>query len=232
MPYFFTPVLDALSYGRTVRKAVAVALRVLGILLALGGLVLAINILKYSFRPDTTTEATLGGVLFAIVLLAAFVCVVEIHFYRARSVDELGETALAVIPVASVLCRLAGEVWATLLMAVGVGGCFFLALAKVSPLAFLSEMGGLLPAANLEASFLGGALLLLQMCVLALVVLVGSYLAAEGLLLALDVAGNVRRLAEDARPHAEPSPATEFCRLCGAPLTASTTYCANCGTRV
>lgn len=239
MPHFFYPVLDALNDGRVIRKVVAVALRVLGVVFALGGLVLVIDILKYSFRTDTTTETTLGGMLFSIVLLAAFACVVEIHFYRARSVAEMGEAAYTVIPVVSILCRLAGEVYATLLVGAGIGGCAFLWLAKVSPLAFLSAMGGLLPASNLEASFLGGALLLFEMCLMALAVLAGFYAAAEGLLLAVDVAGNVRRLAWEGRPAAASEPATmnpaaprEFCKVCGVGLVAGNTFCGNCGTRI
>ena len=238
MPHFFYPVLDALGDGRVIRKVAAVALRILGVVLALGGVVLAIEILKYSFRPDTTTEATLGGLLFSLILLAAFACVVEIHFYHARSVGRLGETSFAVIPVVSILCRLAGEVYATLLVGVGIGGCAFLWLAKVSPLAFLGALGGLLPASNLEASFLGGALLLMEMCLLALAVLAGFYAAAEGLLLAVEVAGDVRLLSGQA-PVAAPLAAAvgstaphDFCKICGVPWVAGNTFCGNCGTRM
>jgi hypothetical protein len=243
MRHFFYPVLHALNDGRVIRKSVAMALRILGVLVALGGLVLVVEILKYSFRTDTTTEATLGGMLFSVVLLAAFACVLEIHFYRARSIGEMGEPAFAVIPVVSILCRFAGEVYATLLVAVGLGGCVFLWLAKVSPLAFLSAMGGLLPAANLEASFMGGALLLIQMCLLALAVLAGFYAAAEGLLLAVEVARNVRRLAGETAPVAVaaaapgsapvvPAVPRDFCKVCGVALVAGNTYCGNCGTRI
>jgi len=97
MPHLFSPVLDAMNDGRVIRKAVAATLKVLGAVFAFGGLVLVVEILKYSFRPDTTTEATLGGILFSIILLVAFAGVVEIHFYRARSVSELGETAFVAI---------------------------------------------------------------------------------------------------------------------------------------
>jgi hypothetical protein len=243
MPHFFYPVLDALSDGRVIRRVAGVALRILGVVFALGGLVLAIEILKYSFRPDTTTEATLGGLLFSLILLAAFACVLEIHFYHARGVGQLGETTFAVIPVASILCRLAGEVYATLLVGVGFGGCAFLWMAKVSPLAFLGALGGLLPASNLEASFLGGALLLIEMCLLALAVLAGFYAASEGLLLAVDVADDVRRLTGQAGPAAAPAVAPqaaavgsaaprEFCQICGAVWVAGNTFCGHCGTRM
>ncbi len=241
MPHFFFPVLNALSEGRVIRKVAALALRILGIVLALCGLVLVIEILKYSFRPDTTTEATLGGLLFSLILLAAFACVVEIHFYHARNIGQLGETSFAVIPVVSILCRLTGEVYATLLVGVGIGGCVFLWLAKVSPLAFLGALGGLLPASNLEASFLGGALLLVEMCLLALAVLAGFYAAAEGLLLAVDVADDVRRLAGQAGPAQAAAPLAaavgsaapgDFCKVCGAVWVAGNNFCGNCGSRV
>jgi len=144
--------------------------------------------------------------------------------------------------VVSILCRLAGEVYATLLVGVGIGGCAFLWLAKVSPLAFLGAFGGLLPASNLEASFLGGALLLLEMCLLALAVLAGFYAVAEGLLLAVDVADDVRRLTGQAAPAPAPAVAPlaaaagaaapgDFCKLCGAAWVAGNNFCGNCGSR-
>ncbi len=240
MPHFFYPVLNALSEGRVIRKVAALALRILGVVLALGGLVLVIEILKYSFRPDTTIEATLGGLVFSVILLAAFACVVEIHFYHASNIAQLGETSFAVIPVVSILCRLTGEVYATLLVGVGFGGCAFLWLAKVSPLAFLGALGGLLPASNLEASFLGGALLLVEMCLLALAVLAGFYAAAEGLLLAVDVADDVRRLSGQAGPAPAAAPPAavgsaapgDFCKVCGAVWVAGNNFCGNCGSRM
>jgi hypothetical protein len=241
MTHFFYPVLDALNDGRIIRKSVAVTLRVLGVLLGLGGLVIVIQILKFSFQPDTTTEATLGGMLLSVVLVAAFACVFEICLYRARSVGQLGEGAFPVIQVVSVLSRLAGEVYATLLLAAGVGGCVFLWLSKLNPLPLFGAMGGVLPPASPEASFLGGVFLLIEMCLLALAALVGFYVAGEGLLLAADVASNVRRLAAEGKPpaagRAEPvqaSPAApqQFCKVCGVALAPGNTFCGNCGTRI
>jgi hypothetical protein len=232
MSHFFYPVLDTLNDGGIIRKSVAVALRVLGVLLALAGLVLVMKILKYSFQPDTTTEATLGGMLFSVVLVAAFACVFEIHFYRARSVSQLGESPFPVLQVVSVLSRLAGEVYATLLVAVGVGGCVFLWLAKLNPLSLFGAMGAGFPPVSPEAGFVGGALLLVEMCLFALAVLVVSYMAAEGILLAADVARNVRRLAADEPVAAGAPEPAEFCKVCGVALAAGNTFCGNCGARI
>jgi len=78
-----------------------------------------------------------------------------------------------------------------------------------------------------------------DLAMLALAVLAGFYAAAEGLLLAVDVAGNVRRLAWEGRPAAASEPATmnpaaprEFCKVCGVGLVAGNTFCGNCGTRI
>ncbi len=243
MLHFFYPVLDALGDGRVIRKSVAVALRVLGVVFALGGVVAVIDILKYSFRSDTTLEATVGGLLFSIILLATFTCLVEVFFYRARSAGDLSDDTFAVIPVVSILCRLVGEAWATLLVGVGLGGCIFLWMAQVSPLAFLSAMGWLLPAANLEANILGGALLLIQMWLLALVVLAGFYTASEGLVLAMELARYVRQPATQAKPAvraagaseaaaAAPAGPRDFCKVCGVGLVPGNTFCGNCGTRI
>jgi uncharacterized membrane protein required for colicin V production len=221
-------ILDSLNDGGIIRKSMVAALRVLGVLIAIGGVVAVLTVLKYSFQPETTTEATLGGILYAIVLLVGFFATMQIPFYRARSVKALAESPFPVVPVVSILFRLAGEVYATLAVTAGVGGCVFVWLAKSSPLVLLGPIRGFLPAAVREESFAGGLLLLASLFVAAFLAMVVCYFCAEMLLVFLDIDSNLRLLTG----RGAGAPAHSFCRVCNAELVPGSTFCGNCGTRL
>jgi len=198
---FFYPVLDALSDGRVIRKTVVWVLRILAVLVVLGGLYAFINILKFSFQAPAA-EATIGGLLLGLIFLAAVVCVAEILWYRSGKVDELSDTTFTVIPIVSILFRAVGEIYATLGTAVGVGGCFFIWFAKTSPFFMLPGLGPLMPSAPAGESFLGGLGFLAYLCVMSFLLLVLFYFLAESTLLWVDIAHNMRTL----RQHFVPTP--------------------------
>jgi hypothetical protein len=203
---FFHPVLDALSDGRVIRKAVVWALRILAVLALLGGLYAFINILKYSFQSPTA-EYTIGGVLLALIFIAAVGCAAQILFYRAAKIDGLTDSTFTVIPIVSILFRAAGEVYATLGAAVGVGGCFFIWLTKSSPQALLFGFGSLLPSAPAGETFVGGLVFMAYLCVYSFLTLVLFYFLAEGTLLLVDIAHNVGLLRGHFLPTPQPAAA-------------------------
>jgi hypothetical protein len=185
---FFHPVLKALSDGRVIRTTVVWVLRILAVLLLL-------DILEACFRGAGAGLAV-GGVLLALILLLALACVAQVLFYRAASVEGLTDSTLTVIPIVSILFRAAGEVYATLGVAVGVGGCLFTWLAGASPSGLLGAVGGVLPTAPGDQSFLGGLMFLAYMAVASFLVLVVFYFLAEGTLLWADMAHNMRLLRQ------------------------------------
>src|SRR5436853_4898217 len=118
---FFYPVLKALNDGKVIRRSTAIILRVLAVLFAVGGLYILVEVLKASFQFQNT-EASFGGILFAVVYLAAILAIVQILWYRASCVRDLESSTFTVIPIVSILLRAAGELYATLLFAIGLGG--------------------------------------------------------------------------------------------------------------
>jgi hypothetical protein len=98
---FFYPVLQALEDGRVIRKAFALVLQIFATLQVAAGLFLLIELLKISFRLPSP-EATLGGVVFAAILVVTVACTVQIGFYRAASIRALGDSPFTVIPIFSV----------------------------------------------------------------------------------------------------------------------------------
>jgi len=227
---FFHPVLDALTDGRIIRRLVVWALRTLGVLVLLGGLLAVFAVLRFAFQFSGAgaagAAAMLGGVALAAILLAGVVAIMQIHFYRARSVEALGESTYTVVPIVSILFRTAGEIYATLGVAVGVGGCLFMWLARFNPLRLLGGFGALLPPVETEGSLLGGLFFLIYLAVSSFAFLVLSYFLAEATLVMVDIANGVRLLA------AGRGAAAGRCPKCLSAAEPGAAFCPNCGARL
>jgi hypothetical protein len=174
-----------------IRTAVVFALRAFGVLTVLAGLYFLIEILKLSFQLPT--QATIGGLLFAIIFVAAIASVFQIFFYRAESVRDLGQSPFTIIPIFSILFRTLGESYATLGVAAGVGGCVFIWLSGMSPVRFLPGLGEMLPPVS-GGTFLDGVEFLVMAVVLSFVFLVVFYFLAEAVVVLVDIARNIRLL--------------------------------------
>jgi hypothetical protein len=232
--FFFYPVLQALSDGKIIRKSVAVALKVLGVLTLVGGLLVIIQILKAAFQFQQA-EATLGGLLFAAMFLVAVVCVAQVLWYRASSVSELGESAFTVIPIVSIMFRAIGEVYATLAAAVGVGGCLLIWLARTNPLWTLGALGGLLPTGqfgNSGSNFVFGISFLFSTCIAAFCGLIIFYFLAESIVVMVDVAKHVRLLVKQGEAGARLVTAVSRCPNCSAELDPGSRFCCACGAKI
>lgn len=193
------PVLDALSDGRIIRRAVTVALYVIGVLILVAGAIGVMMTLGLTFRLGTTADVTIGGVLYSIVLGAATVAIFEVFRYRALKVQELGPSSFTVMPVMSIVFRLVGEVYAIALLGIGAGG-FILNLFGAS---FLSGSSPFSSAPLLSgwtsataAGFVGGVTLFALSGLAAFAALLLFYFLAEATLIAADIARNVQLLAE------------------------------------
>jgi zinc ribbon protein len=198
MPSPLFPVLDALSDGRIIRRAVTVALYVIGALILVAGAIGVIMTLGLTFRLGTTADVTIGGVLYSIVLGAACVAIFEVFRYRALKVAELGPSTFTVMPIMSIVFRLVGEVYAVALLGIGAGG-FILNLFGAS---FLSGSSPFSNAPLLSgwtsataAGFVGGVTLFALSALAAFAALLLFYFLAEATVIAADIARNVQLLA-------------------------------------
>jgi hypothetical protein len=193
-------ILGALAQGTVIRNAVALVMRIGAVLVLLGGLVVVIAVLKTSFQISTAT-ATIGGLLVAVLMAAAFFAVSQIYLFRAQSVHDLEDSPFTIIPILSILFRASGEAYAIGALAFGVGGCLFTWLSGMSPTMLLSGLGGFMPPIpGLNElggqSFVSGLVFLVRMIVAAFGALVGFYALAELVVVLVDIAINVRRLVK------------------------------------
>jgi len=206
---FTRMVLRSLSEGTVLRRAIVVVMQVAAVLILLLGLLAVIQILKMSFQLPAAA-ATIGGVLVAILVGAAAFGISQIYLFRAQSVSELDDAPFTVIPIISVLFRAAGEAYAVGAVALGIGGCLFAWLSGMNPSAILSGMGNLMPTlpgvTESEPggqSFVAGIVFLTTCIVAGFVALLSFYALSELVIVVIDIAVNVRRLAKG---EAQPEP--------------------------
>lgn len=193
-------VLHSLSEGKVIRSSIATILQIGAVLTLLGALVALVMILKYSFQMPTA-GGTIGGIILAVLLVAALFAVAQIYLFRAQSVRELGDSPFTVIPILSILFRAAGETYAVGALAWGVGGCLFIWISGTNPMMLLQNLGTFIPnipgmadTAGTSSPFLEGIIFLFGMVIGAFVALVAFYALAELVVVIVDIAMNVRKI--------------------------------------
>src|ERR1035441_3866923 len=121
------PFFHALSDGKLIRLTVAWVLRILAIFAALTGVLGFITIIGFSLRATeggmTTRTAgiLLGCLLLAVLILAWGYLSAGILVFRAKSVEELGDSHFTVLSILSLLFRLNGELMFVMYTLLGVG---------------------------------------------------------------------------------------------------------------
>jgi hypothetical protein len=190
---FFYPVLESLDEGGVMRTIGAIGLRCVGVLVALGGLLGLVEVLRFSFQANAA-EITLAGLVLGLAILGAVAIILQIFFYRADCIRDLPTSRFTVIPIFSIMVRTAGEVYAALTSVIGVAGCLALWLAGRSVLPMLGAFGLLLLSNPSDSSFLGGLAFAFTVLVVAMVVLILSYFFAESIVVLADIATNMNVL--------------------------------------
>jgi len=114
---------------------------------------------------------------------------------------ELDDSPFTVIPIVSILFRVAGETYTVVALALGLGGCVFTWVSGANPGTLLTAVGGNLgpfaPAVAGETGngpFLDGLVFLAGLAVMAFIALVSFYALAELVVMIVDIAINVRKI--------------------------------------
>ena len=262
------PFFHALSDGKLIRLTVAWVLRIQAILMALIGLIGFIATIGVGFKASDNGLGTRSvGILIGCLLMSLFVLAwgylsAGIFTFRARSVEDLGDSHFIVLSILSLLFRLIGELMFVTYSLLGVGGCLFAWFADASPFSQLGMLGNDLPfAGRAGTGFLGGIELAVLFLLIAFFSIVVFYALAELSVVLVEIALNTRELRKAPveagpapvpviRPPAlapqplpppapvwieQPSvhvPTPRHCNQCGQPLDAGATFCGECGTSV
>lgn len=229
---FYFPVLRALSNGKIIRFVAALALRIQAALAILGGLFLVVITLKGGFASYVPASVTIGAVISAVLILVCSLAIAQVMYFRSNSILGLQDGPYTIIPILSINLRCVGEVYATFLVTMAVGGCLLAWLTGgarglfMSPLTpFLRDFSGIS-----DNNFLSGLLFLVLMLFGAFGALLLFYFLAEAVVVLVDMANNIRQLVPSGM-HATVI-AKERCIQCGTELAPSSAFCDNCGKRV
>ena len=196
---FLYPVLDSLNSGSFIRRAISLALKIGGGFMALTGLIGLAGLLKIAFGASLPASATLGFLLFTLVCLGALAACLQILWYRAESVSNIEDsTGFVVMPIVSILFRVAGEIYATLLISLGVGGCLAIWLGQVNPLDYARGFAPSLLSGGSSTGFMGGVSLAAFGCLGGFATLIGFYFLAELSIVLASIARDMRVVATKA----------------------------------
>lgn len=200
--FFMRTVLNWLAESRRFNRLLAITLRVLAALLVPFSLVTFFKAGKVIFALPAS--GILGGVVFQIFFVLAVYAVAHGLFIRARNIDALPGGEYNMFPLAAILIRAAGESMAAFISLVAVGGGIYVWFTGKGIGTILNPPPKFLPLFG-DATFMGGIEFMVGGVLSAILVVVVTYLAAEGLQLLGKTAG---RMQASQRTQSEPSEPT------------------------
>jgi len=204
--FFMRTVLDWLAAPRHLNRILAITLRVLATLIVPFSLVTFFKAGKVIF--DLPASGILGGIVFQIFFVLAIYAVVHGLFIRARNIEALPGEEYNMFPLAAILIRAAGEVTAAFIGLVAVGGGIYVWFTGKGVGTILNPPPSFLPLFG-DTTFMGGIEFMVGGVLSAILVVVVSYLAAEGLRLLTEAAGRMQASRRTASAPSEPSLSNE-----------------------
>lgn len=188
--FFMKPVLQFISEGKFFRKLVAVALRVLAIVIAFASLVGWI--VKWQFVFSLPVTGIIGGIIFQLLMVVAVYMVVHVMLIRAHYIERLPESDYTVIPILSLCLKLIGEMYASFLAVTAVaGGLYIWMTGRDAGKDLLGMVSPLVPAFH-DLSFIGGVKYILTGATMGFVTLLVTYFLSEAAIVMVDIARNTR----------------------------------------
>jgi hypothetical protein len=201
------PFFHGLNDGKIIRQTVAWVLRIQAIIMALIGLYGFISIIRLGITSRSSVIDVEGnlvthapiGILIGCILLALFVLAwgyltAGILTYRARSVQELGDSHYTALSILSILFRLNGELAFVTYSLIGIGGCLFTWIAEASPFSRMGMLGEVPFASGGGTGFLGGLEMAIFFLLIAFALIVFFYALAEYIVVQAEIALNTRGL--------------------------------------
>ncbi|HJW81490.1 MAG TPA: hypothetical protein VJ396_04525 [Acidiferrobacterales bacterium] len=195
-------VLNWLAEPRHLNRLLAITLRVLAALIVPFSLVTFFKAGKVIF--DLPASGILGGIVFQMFFVLAIYAVVHGLFIRARNIDALPGGEYNMFPLAALLVRAAGEAIAAFISLVAVGGGIYVWFTGKGVGTILNPPPKFLPLFG-DTTFMGGIEFMVGGVLSAILVVVITYLAVEGLQLLTEAAGRMQASRRTTSEPSEPS---------------------------
>jgi len=192
--FFMEAVLQKISQGQFFRKAFAVALQILAVLIAIAALVAWITVWKSisGYSP----EAILGIIIFQLLFVIAVYMVVHILFIRAGNINALPDSEYTVIPIVSITLKLFGEIYASFVTVISIAGGILTWFIGSSAFYMIKNSAPLVPSYGSGEGFVGGLVFMVGGLFSAFVGLVLFYFLAEAVVALIDIAKNIKKMSK------------------------------------
>jgi len=181
---FMRPLLRRLGEGVFVYKIVSVTLRVGAALIVLGSLASFFKAGKTIFELPTT-GAMFGGILFQLFYIVAIYAVAHVFIIRARDIEASEPGKIYMLPLGAILLRLAGEAYAGFVTLIAIGGGIFVWFTSKNVATILGPLNKFFPAMK-DTDFMNGIAFMFSGVLIAVGVLIATYMAAEAISLLVD----------------------------------------------
>ena len=186
---FMGPFLRLLENSAFFSRMVGIMLRVLAALIVLGSLATIFKAGKVMF--DLPASGIMGGIMYQLFYILAIYAVSHTLIIRARDIEAQRDSEHYVLPIASFLARLVGEIYAAFVALTAIGGGLFVWFTGQPVGKIMNPIPFLYPIPK-QPNFMGGIELILSGILIATAAIIVTYIVAE-LLNALNRATSVRQ---------------------------------------
>lgn len=187
---FMSKVLQLVSQGQFFRKAFAVTLRVLAVIVALVALFSWIP--EWKSLSGASNEKIVGVIIFQLLFVIAAYMVVHTILIRARNIIELPEADFTVIPIAAISLKLLGEIYACMATVMSVAGGILIWFIRGDAFFSINRLAPFIPNLSKDGGFLGGIEFMAGGFFVAFCGLVFFYYLAESVVVIVDIANNIK----------------------------------------
>ena len=188
--FFMETVIEKISQGQFFRKAFAVALQILAVVIVTAALVAWITIWKSI--SGYSAEAILGVIIFQFLFVIAVYMVVHLLLIRAGNINALPDSEYTVIPIVSITFKLFGEAYASFVSVISVAGGILTWFIGSSAFYMVKKSAPLIPNYGSGEGFWGGLVFMAGGLFSAFVGLVLFYFLAEAVVVLVDIAKNIK----------------------------------------
>ncbi len=192
--FFINPILETISKGKFFRQGFSWILKIIAVLLALGGLFLFIT--NFRFIGQLGFWGAIGLIIAQIFLLIAVWIIIQIMWNRARFIVDLADSDFTIIPILSIVLKMTGEIYATILMLLSLSGAILTWFLGYSGRLYLYQLREFAPFLRSGTGLLGGLALIGIGFIAAFLALFVFYLLAEALVVCFDTAKNVKLIVD------------------------------------
>jgi hypothetical protein len=196
---FMKTVLQLISVGHFFRKAFAVFLQILAVVIAIAGFVAWVGVWKSVAGQDVSL--ILGIIIFQLFFVIAVYMVVHAIFIRAGDISQLPDADYTVIPIVSISLKLCGEIYACFAAVVAIAGGILIWFIGGNAFYFIRKSSLFMPGFGYGSDFLGGLMFIVGGWLVAFLVLVIFYFFAETVVVITDIAKNTKITREVAEQY-------------------------------